>query len=314
MLSTPAENWLDHAVRDHSYPLFDIDGVKIEFAQWAQENGNSLDSKITVEAMRSHLARSEAAMAEIRQALRAAAPDVCLVIGDDQDEMFHHDNMPCFSIYYGREIVCRKPDMSKRAPAMQMAAWGYYTDEPTSYPGDPKLALHLINDLLDRGFDLSASANQAAGVGMSHAYTFLYRRLLDASVPMVPVFINTYFPPNQPRTARVLEFGQALRDALARYPEDTRVAVIASGGLSHFLVNETLDREVIDALCAGDPSRLGSLSENALKSGNSEIKNWVAAGIMMAPHKMRLIDYIPAYRSQAGTGCGLAFGLWPELN
>jgi hypothetical protein len=310
MLSTEPEHWLDHATRDHAYPLFDADGVKLEFAELARRRNGALESAITVDAMRENFSRSEAALDVIRQALKEAAPDVCVVIGDDQDEMFHHDNMPCFSIYYGSEIVCKKPDMSKKAAALHLSAWGYYTDEPTTYPGHAKLALHLIDHLLDAGFDLSASSTQPGAMGMSHAYTFLYRRLLDPSVPIVPVFINTYYPPNQPRAARVLEFGAALRAALNRYPDNTRVAVIASGGLSHFLVDEALDRSVLDALTEGRLPVLATLSENALKSGNSEIKNWAAAGSMMAPLKMRLIDYIPAYRSAAGTGCGLAFGIW----
>jgi hypothetical protein len=108
----------------------------------------------------------------------------------------------------------------------------------------------------------------------------------------------------------VLEFGTAVRAAISSFPGNTRVAVIASGGLSHFLVNEDLDRSVLDAMSAGELSGLAGLSENALKSGNSEIKNWAATASIMAPLKMRLVDYIPAYRSEAGSGCGLAFGVW----
>lgn len=314
MLSTPPENWLDHSTRDHAYPLFDSDGARLDFAQLAEGNNGKLNPLVTVDTMREHFSRTEAALATIREALKDAAPDVCVVIGDDQDEMFHHDNMPCFSIYYGNEIVCKKPDMSKKAPALHLSAWGYYTDEPTTYPGHAKLALHLIDHLVDEGFDVSASVAQPGGTGMSHAYTFLYRRLLDPSVPIVPVFINTYYPPNQPRASRVIEFGSALREALARFPEDTKVAVIASGGLSHFLVDEKLDRSVLDALCSGKLAPLAGMSEKALKSGNSEIKNWAATGSIMAPARMQLIDYVPAYRSEAGTGCGLAFGLWKPSN
>jgi 3-O-methylgallate 3,4-dioxygenase len=310
MLSTQPEHWADHSTRDHAYPLFNSDGTKLEFAELAKENDGKLRPRITVEAMRDNFARTEAALAKIRLALKEAAPDVCVIIGDDQDEMYHHDSMPSFAIYYGDEIVCKKPDMSKKAPALHLSAWGYYTDEPTTYPGHQKLALHLIDHLIGAGFDVVASASQPGGTGMSHAYTFLYQRLLDSTVPIVPVFINTYYPPNQPRAARVIEFGDALRAALARFPDNTRVAVIASGGLSHFLVDEALDLSVLDALSAGQLSFLATMSEGALKSGNSEIKNWAATGSIMAPSKMQLIDYIPAYRSEAGTGCGLAFGIW----
>jgi hypothetical protein len=310
MISTPAEHWLDHSARDPHYPLFDSDGRRLDFADLAAAKGPGLADKISPSAMHEYLARSEQALDEIRSAIAAAKPDVCLVIGDDQDEMFHHDNMPCFGIYYGSEILCKKPDMSKKAPALHLSAWGYYTDEPTPFPAHPELALHLIRQSIEQGFDVSASATQPGGTGMSHAYTFLYRRLLNATVPSVPVFINTYYPPNQPKISRVIEFGAALRSALSSFDDDCRVAVIASGGLSHFLVDETLDRSVLENCVKGDLNGLGALSEEALKSGNSEIKNWAAVASIMAPSTMKMIDYIPAYRSQAGTGCGLAFGIW----
>jgi hypothetical protein len=310
LLSTPPEHWVDHAARDHVYPLYDLDGQRLLFAALEQRHGEQFRPLIAAGVMRSHFARTEAALAQLRQALADAAPDLCVVIGDDQEELFHRDNMPAFSVYYGDQVLCKKPDLSRNSPALQMAAWGHYTDQPTPFPGHPSFARHLIEQLIGARFDVGASAAQPGGVGMSHAYTFLYRRLLAASVPMVPVFVNTYYPPNQPRIGRALEFGAALRAAIEAHPQDLRVAVIASGGLSHFLVNESLDRRVLASLADGDPAALGRLPESALLSGNSEIKNWAVAAAALAPAPMRLIDYVPAYRSAAGTGCGLAFGLW----
>lgn len=312
MISTPAEHWLDHAVRDPKYPLFDSSGKKLDFDTLAQQNGARLAERIKPEAMPGLLARSDAALERLRDAIRAARPDVCLVVGDDQDEMFHHDNMPCFSVYYGETILCRRPDnLAQKAPALQKSAWGYYTDEPTHFPAHPALARHLIAKSIEHGFDIAASNSQPQGLGMSHAYTFLYRRLLDANVPSVPVFINTYFPPNQPRIGRCVDFGTMLRSAVDSFDADCRVAVIASGGLSHFLVDEPLDQAVLKHCSEADLKALSAIGEGALKSGNSEIKNWAAVAALMAPARMSVIDYIPACRSPAGTGCGLAYGLWP---
>jgi 3-O-methylgallate 3,4-dioxygenase len=311
MISTPAEHWLDHSVRDRHYPLFDSDGQRLDFDTLARENGERLAASIDPSAMPQLLARTDAALDRLREAIRAARPDICLVIGDDQDELFHHDNMPCFSVYYGETILCRRPDnMAQKAEALQKAAWGYYTDEPTHFPAHPGLARHLIAQAIGAGFDIAASQSQPQGLGMSHAYTFMYRRLLDAGVPMVPVFINTYFPPNQPRISRVVEFGRMLRSAVENFGEDSRVVAVASGGLSHFLVDERLDRSVLEHCTTGDVAALAAIGEGALKSGNSEIKNWAALAGMMAPERMELVEYVPAYRSPAGTGCGLAFGLW----
>lgn len=309
--NTPPEHWPSHAVRDHVHALYDEAGERVSFEQLRDRNGNRLDAHLSAETMRRHFARCEAALARLRAAVAAARPDVCVVIGDDQQEMFRDDNMPAFAVYWGERILCKTPDTSKWAPALKMAAWGYYGEEPSHYPCDPQLGRHIIERLMDEGFDLGQSARQPNEIGMSHAYTFLYRReLCPPQVPMVPVFINTYYPPNQPRVGRVIELGTALRKAIESYPADRRVALFASGGLSHFLVDESLDRAALAALSNGNPGELGGFPEARFKSGNSEIKNWLGLGAAMAPCKMTLLDYIPAYRSQAGTGCGLAFGLW----
>jgi hypothetical protein len=44
--------------------------------------------------------------------------------------------------------------------------------------------------------------------------------------------------------------------------------------------------------------------------GTPEVLNWVTVAAAMAPRRMTLVDYLPCYRSPAGTGHGLAFGYW----
>jgi aromatic ring-opening dioxygenase catalytic subunit (LigB family) len=64
-----------------------------------------------------------------------------------------------------------------------------------------------------------------------HAFGFVIRRLLgDGQIPVVPLLLNTFYPPNQPSPARCYALGKALRQAIEAYPEDLRVAVVASGG------------------------------------------------------------------------------------
>ncbi len=48
------------------------------------------------------------------------------------------------------------------------------------------------------------------------------------------------------------------------------------------------------------------------RAGTSETKNWITvAGILSETElQMNLVDYVPAYRSEAGTGCGMAFATW----
>jgi 3-O-methylgallate 3,4-dioxygenase len=80
--------------------------------------------------------------------------------------------------------------------------------------------------------------------------------------------------------------------------------------LSHFTVDEALDRRVLDALKRDDGEALSSIPARKLNSGNSEIRNWIVVGAAAGHLKTAWQDYIPCYRSAAGTGCGMGFALW----
>jgi 3-O-methylgallate 3,4-dioxygenase len=128
----------------------------------------------------------------------------------------------------------------------------------------------------------------------------------------VPVLLNTYFAPNQPSPKRCVDLGQAIAAAVAALPGGRRAVVIASGGLSHFVVDTELDTRLLEGMRSGDLGALSALPANRMDSGTSEGRNWlVAAGAGGAADlKHQWSEYIPAYRSPAGTGIGLAFGLW----
>jgi aromatic ring-opening dioxygenase catalytic subunit (LigB family) len=129
-------------------------------------------------------------------------------------------------------------------------------------------------------------------------------------VPTVPVMLNTYYPPNQPTPRRCYALGQALRRAVESWPGEERVAVIASGGLSHFVIDEALDQQILQAMQRHDAAALGAVPRQLLNSGNSEIRNWIATAGAVAHLDMHLIDYVPCYRSPAGTGCAMGFAYW----
>src|SRR5207237_378308 len=88
-------------------------------------------------------------------------------------------------------------------------------------------------------------------VGIGHAFSFLYRRLWpECQVPIVPVMLNTYYPPNQPTPKRCYQLGQAIRSAVGSWSGGKRVALMASGGLSHIVIDEPLDQQRLDPLRA----------------------------------------------------------------
>src|SRR5207249_7576177 len=100
-----------------------------------------------------------------------------------------------------------------------------------------------------------------------------------------------------------------LRGAIESWDSDARVAVVASGGLSHFVIEEDLDEQIIDALKTKNKEKLTSIPDARFESGTSEIRNWVVvAGAMeQSPLNMELVDYGPCYRTEAGTGCAMGF-------
>jgi hypothetical protein len=147
---------------------------------------------------------------------------------------------------------------------------------------------------------------------MSHSFGFIYWRLMHnrGAMPTVPIQLNTYFPPNQPTPARCLAIGRAIRRAVESWPRDLRVAVIGTGGLSHFVVDEEFDNKFLETLASGDADRISALPRAKLNSGNSELRCWIAMSGAVEDKTISLIDYIPCYRTLAGTGCGMAFAAW----
>jgi hypothetical protein len=169
----------------------------------------------------------------------------------------------------------------------------------------------VVEHLSVEEFDVTALTRQPAGRSLGHAFTFPRRRLMtERIIPMLPVALNAYYPPNVPSPRRCFQFGRALRRAIESYPADLSVAVMASGGLSHFVIDEDLDRRILEALRDNDVDSLSTIPRRYMRSGTSETLNWIAAGGAVEHLAMDLIDYVPAYRSPAGTGVGMAFAVW----
>jgi 3-O-methylgallate 3,4-dioxygenase len=129
-------------------------------------------------------------------------------------------------------------------------------------------------------------------------------------LPVVPIFLNTYNPPNPPLPKRCVRLGGALKELIEAFPGDLRVGVLASGGLSHFVVDEALDHLVIDAIKRKDLDLLARLDPRQLKAGSSEIRNWIVVASAATHLDLKWISYTPSYRTPAGTGIGLGFASW----
>jgi 3-O-methylgallate 3,4-dioxygenase len=181
-------------------------------------------------------------------------------------------------------------------------------DHDVDHPCHAPLARHLIDALQRDEFDLSAMAKIAPGKFEGHAVSYVHRFLMGrVSIPVVPIFLNAYYPPNQPSPARCFALGQAIRRAVETFDGGARVGVLASGGLSHFLVDEAFDHAVIDALKRHDATFFRTAPLHKLMSGSSEIRNWICLAGAVGGMEMDWVSYTPGYRTPALTGTGLCF-------
>lgn len=313
MLGSPAEDYLSHADRDKVNPnLLDRDGNPTGYDRMV-EQAPDLSAELTPEVIEARVAACRAGMARLADTLAAAELDSLIIVGDDQREQYLDDLMPAVLIYAGETITNTVSPLPEDAAPYWRRARAQFHEEagPNTYPVDAALAGHLVSSLIAAEFDVGRSTALPREGGEGHAFGFVHRGMMRGNpIPVVPLVLNTYFPPNQPTPKRCYDLGRAVARAVADWPEDKRVGVVASGGLSHFTVDEELDRGILDAIARKDAEALRAVPRNKLNSGNSEIRNWIAMAGAAEALDQQWADYVPCYRSPAGTGCGMAFGLW----
>ncbi|HEX8966855.1 MAG TPA: extradiol ring-cleavage dioxygenase [Chloroflexota bacterium] len=311
-LNTPAEIWPEHGANDQRNPwLIDPEGRRLSYTEAVERADPRILDELTPEKHQRRHERVQHAVERLQAELTAARPDVVIVFGDDQAEIFADDFRPALMVYSG-DSVPNMPDLFTRAPyaAGRRAGWAYGPEQDTiQIKAD--LARHIVGELIDREFDLAHAAKLGEGVGLGHAFGFVFGRLMDgARVPMVPVIINTLYPPNQPTPRRCFELGEAVGAAIDSFPSDTRVAVIGSGGLSHFLIDEEIDRRFLQAARDRDTQALKDLPAVRLQSGTGEIRSWLAAVAAARDLRLDFVEYQACYRSPAGSGMGMGFAVW----
>jgi 3-O-methylgallate 3,4-dioxygenase len=321
MLSITPEYWGGRVTADRANPQHFYQGKTYTFDEMVElRRGENLAAQFTSEVCQERYTRCQQAIAKLGDAYAQVKPDVAVVVGNDQMEVFTSEHVPAFAVFWGGYVegIPRTPEfLAKLNPAVARAELDRTPSVYTQYPCSPELGRYMIRTAMAEGFDVAQMTKLQTGeIGSNavpHAYGFVYRRVMrDKVVPHVPVFVNTFYPPNQPTAARCYELGRMLARAVASWPGDQNVAFVASGGLTHFVIDELFDHTVLDALCRRDAAALSSLPENMFQAGTSEMKNWiVVAGVMAeAGLKPTVLDYVPCYRSEAGTGSGMGFVDW----
>ncbi len=266
----------------------------------------------TPEVIVDHVRRVKAGFDALRAQIEAVKPDVLIILGDDQNELFSNAMIPAFAIFVGAE-------------AEGTYSIGFIGEKPQDkwlkIPCDSKTAKVALKGLIERDFDFGFSEKLVPlarpELGLGHAFTRIAyaMQVVDKGIPVVPIFTNAYHPP-MPSAARCYALGQALRDIFADRPE--RVAVYGSGGLSHDprgqragWVDEPLDNWVLDRVKSGEGAKLKNMfttDSATFHGGTGEIRNWITVAGAFDGMKGTVVDYIPARHAVTGLG----FAYWNE--
>ncbi|HLQ78456.1 MAG TPA: protocatechuate 3,4-dioxygenase [Terriglobia bacterium] len=316
LLSTPPDQWHLRAEDDRVNTRHFFNGQEYDYDSLLRARAPGFASQIDDATRKVRYARSQRGLDMLARKFKDVAPDAMVIIGNDQREIFSDELTPAITIYRGAEIPNIPHNEPESSPGLAIAEQGNCPPDGATYPGAPEFADHIIRSVSAEGFDLTQSTTipkNATRAGIPHAYGFIYHRLMaDAPPPSVPVILNVHYAPNQPSVARCLALGRSLRTAIRGWEGHKRVAIVASGGLSHFVINEALDHIVLRAMATADEESLERLPENLFQSGTAEVKNWLPliAAMNAEGRAYHRVDYVPCYRSEAGTGNAMAFVYW----
>lgn len=209
------------------------------------------------------------AFRSVGREILAARPDTVVVVSDDHVHNFFLNNFPAFCI--------------GAADSYPTPVEHWLKVDRRTLRGDTQLGAWLLGEALNSGFDPSFSMELTLDHGV---ITPLHLADVAADVAVVPILVNCVQPPLPPM-ARALQWGHFLGRALRAYPGCERVAVLATGGISHDiatprmgLLNEGFDREFLRLLAAGDDTALvRHATEHVNEAGNGaeEIRTWLVA-------------------------------------
>jgi aromatic ring-opening dioxygenase LigB subunit len=259
--------------------------------------------------VRTRYARVHDGLLELRRLIAKSQPDALIVIGDDQNENFTAQNVPQFAIYTGAEALF----------------FDRLFKQEKTYSCAADIAQTILAHAVEAGFDLSFAESFPEKRLLSHAHVEPLTRLLlpAADLPIVPMYVNAIHPPS-PTPARCYTFGQVLGKIIRKRLGDKRIAIYASGGLSHFTagypwrhyhgpfgygqISEEFDRRIMQWITDGQGRKLADLtSSELLDHGEIELRSWIILAGAVGEVPGKVLAYEPLYRGLMG----MAVAHWP---
>jgi 2,3-dihydroxyphenylpropionate 1,2-dioxygenase len=224
-------------------------------------------------------------MQELGRVLDETKPDVILFFGSDHVETFSVTCIPTFAIVAGSRAIAK------------------FAGKSYDLPVHREMAEDILNKLVvEKNFDVAYSEDAELG----HAFAVPFEYVIGKrDIPVIPFFTNVYVPP-LPTPNRCAAYGRAIAEIVKGRKE--RVAIVASGGMSHFpgttkyLSPEfDFDRWLLSQFEAGHADALLNMTGTQLDEvGNTEMLNWAVMFGAIGPQEGELVDYIPTWHHGLG--------------
>jgi protocatechuate 4,5-dioxygenase beta chain len=223
-------------------------------------------------------------------------PDVLFFCFNDHATTFFFDRYPTFALGVSEEYPIADEGQGVRPiPPLKAHA---------------PLARHVARSLIADEFDLTIFQDLALDHGLHSPLTLLWPSRPAWPARVVPLVVNVLQHP-LPTPRRCYKLGQAIRRAVESYPEDLKVAMVGTGGLSHQMIgeragfnDEAWDREFLD-LIGSDPERLAAMSveDFARRGGNegAEVIMWLImrGALRKEARKVHDSTYLPMTTNMA---------------
>ncbi len=240
--------------------------------------------------------RFMAGMEQIHQAFEEAQPDVIIEICNEHFVNFHVNNMPALCIGTGEYNV----------GPMEPEAWLHIPR--TNVPGHPEFANAIVKEAYNAGFDLSFSERLLLDHGTVVPLHFFTPNM---DIPVIPILVNSIAEP-MPLPQRMYRLGKLISQVIATRPKGERVAVIGTGGISHWVgtpemgrINVDFDERFLESIERGQGEAIADWTPEQIGQGGNgahEIRNWIAVMGAVADAKGEVTTYEPVVEWVTGSG------------
>ena len=234
--------------------------------------------------------------ARVASWLEEKRPDVLFFCFNDHASSFFFDHYPTFALGVSEQYaIADEGSGPRRIPPLK---------------GHAALSRHIARSLVDAEFDISIFQDVPLDHGLHSPLTMMWPSQPDWPGRVVPLVVNVIQQP-LPKPSRCFALGKALRKAIESYPEDLKVAMVGTGGLSHQMNGERAgfnderwDREFLE-LIERDPERLAGMSiEDFMRLGGNEgaeIIMWLIMRGALAPSARKIHQnyYLPMTTAMA---------------